>query len=347
MSELAEMTNVIEQWIIDNALEPDRRSVAVAATRHNMALTSTQLDTIQESLTHKLVGYGELAPLLARAPTDVVVNAPDSVWIDVGQGMQPCDVVFEDEAAVRRLAMRLAHSVHRRLDDAQPFVDALLPDGVRLHAVIPPLAVTNTSISLRIPRNVIVRLEEWFDDETLFDEFLQLIERHQSLVISGATGSGKTTLIRTLLSHHYSNRRVVTVEDVAELNINQPHVVALQGRQPNSDGFGGIPLRTLVRQTLRMRPDAVVVGELRGEEAVDWLLAASSGHLGSLTTIHASNPTEARRRLNLLCALSGIDARAVSQLLEQQSVSFVQCQRIGQRRLVTEISSGLALGDSL
>ena len=336
---MSEVSEVLSDWLIERALIPDAINVANAATHTNLVLSTAQVQSLSESLSAELIGYGVLAPLVAQSPTDVVVNAPDSVWIDNGEGLRKSFVTFESEAQVRQLAMRLAHSVHRRLDDAQPFVDALLPDGVRLHCVIPPLAVNGTCISLRIPRSDVVPLEHWFEGKDMQQRLHDVLAAGHSLVMSGSTGSGKTTLIRSLLHSAYARHRVVVVEDVAELNVQLPNVVSLQSRLANSDGYGAISMRTLVRQTLRMRPDAIVVGELRGEEAAEWLLATSSGHRGSMTTIHAASPNEARQRLRLLCALANLPSAATDGLLDQQSVAFIHCSRKGSRRFITAIEN--------
>ena len=339
MQSLNDVIAVVEPWLIAHALPPEQDNVVQAVDALHIALPTNNLAQLTSQLRNRLLGYGELAPLMNMQATDVLVNAPDSVWIDSGDGLQQTSVRFESETAVRRLAMRLAHSAYRRLDDAQPYVDALLVDGVRLHAVLPPIATRNTAISLRIPQQRVIPLDAWFADSTVRDKFLHAVETRHSLVISGATGSGKTTLIRSLLSESYSARRVVVIEDVAELNIDSPQIIALQGRGANSEGFGAISLRILVRQTLRMRPDAIVVGELRGEEAVDWLLSVSSGHRGSLTTVHAASALQAKRRLELLCALGDVDASATSQLLNSQELTFVHCERNEHGRFITEVVS--------
>ncbi|MEY4347631.1 MAG: hypothetical protein RIS43_50 [Actinomycetota bacterium] len=337
MQSLNEVVAVVEPWLVTHALIPNEESVAQAIDELQIVLTNRDLQQLAAQLQSRLLGYGELTPLMALHPTDVLVNSPDSVWVDTGDGLQQTDVVFESESHVRRLAMRLAHSAHRRLDDAQPFVDALLSDGVRLHAVIPPIATTHTAISLRIPQQRIIPIDNWFANSETKEKFCSAVAQQQSLVISGATGSGKTTLIRSLLVESYASRRVVVIEDVAEINITSPNVVALQGRGANTDGIGAIALRSLVRQTLRMRPDAIVVGELRGAEAVDWLLSVSSGHRGSLTTVHASSAEQSKRRLQLLCALGDVDSQAISGLLDSQEISFVHCERNTRGRFITEV----------
>jgi pilus assembly protein CpaF len=339
MQSLNDVIAAVEPWLVKNALPPVDGNVVRAIDALHIALPSRDINQLTLQLQSRLLGYGELESLMLLKPTDVLVNAPDSVWIDNGEGLQRADVRFESEVAVRRLAMRLAHSAHRRLDDAQPYVDALLDDGVRLHAVIPPIATTHTAISLRIPQQRVIPLRQWFADLNVAQKFDDAIKRGQSLVISGATGSGKTTLIRSLLAESYASRRVVVIEDVAEINDRSPNIIALQGRSANSEGIGSITLRSLVRQTLRMRPDAIVVGELRGAEAVDWLLSVSSGHHGSLTTVHAASAKQARERLNLLCALGNIDTNAIAKLLTSQELTFVHCQRTTQGRFITEVVS--------
>jgi pilus assembly protein CpaF len=308
-----------------------------------IAIDDESLHKIQQSISAKLVGYGVLTPLVNLHPTDIVVNSADSVWADCGDGLVRSHVTFESEDHVRRLAQRLAHSAHRRLDDAEPFVDALLSDGARLHAALSPLAQTGTSISLRFPHHRKLPLTSWFDESNraIFSKLISALELGRSVIVSGATGSGKTTLIRSMIDEYYQNRRVVIVEDVAELNIRTPHVVSLQGRSANAEGFGAISMRTLVRQTLRMRPDSIVVGELRGAEALDWLLAVSSGHRGSLTTVHAADVQSSRKRIALLCALADVDAVTVNEVLKSSDFTFVHCERQGNVRRVVAVESGM------
>ena len=267
----------------------------------------------------ELVGAGPLEPLL-RDPevTDVLVNAPDQVWVDRGHGLQRVPVRFADEAAVRRLAQRLATAAGRRLDDAQPWVDAPLPDGSRLHAVLPPIAPAGTCLSLRVLRPAGFTLDELVRAGTLTVLAAALVSAvvaaRLSFLVTGGTGSGKTTLLGSLLGLVGAGERIVVVEDSAELRPVHPHVVRLVARPPNVERAGEVTLRDLVRQALRMRPDRLVVGEVRGAEVVDLLAALNTGHGGG-GTVHANRAGELPARLEALAALGGLDRDALHSLL--------------------------------
>ena len=230
-----------------------------------------ELLDVLRSLQSEIVGAGPLQPLLADpAVTDVLVNAPDSVWVDRGEGLERVAVRFADDAAVRRLAQRLAAPSGRRLDDAQPWVDARLADGVRLHAVLWPVSPGGTCLSLRVPRRRVFALGELVDAGTVPTDgaslLAALVASRAAFLVTGGTGTGKTTLLTALLSLVDPRDRLLLVEDAGELAPEHPHVVRLEARAANLEGAGAVTLRDLVRQALRMRPDRVVVGEVRGAE---------------------------------------------------------------------------------
>ncbi len=243
---------------------------------------------VYETLRRDVVGAGPLEPLL-RTPhvTDVLVNGAGRVYLDRGSGLELTPVRFSDEEAVRRLAQRLAALGGRRLDDATPYVDLRLPDGTRFHAVLAPLSRPGTLISLRVPRPRTFSLDELVGLGTLTRDTARLleaiIEARLAFLVSGGTGSGKTSLLSALLSRVSPEERVVLVEDASELRPDHPHVVALEGRPANIEGAGAVEVRALVRQALRMRPDRLVVGEVRGGEVVDLLAALNTGHDGGMS----------------------------------------------------------------
>ena len=273
-----------------------------------------------EALRRDVVGAGPLEPLL-RTPyvTDVLVNGPEHVYLDRGSGLELADVRFPDDEAVRRLAQRLAALGGRRLDDATPYVDLRLPDGTRLHAVLAPLARPGTLISLRVPRPRTFSLDELVDLGTLTAGtarvLLAVVEARLAFLVSGGTGSGKTALLAALLSRVAPDERIVLVEDASELRPDHPHVVALEGRPANLEGAGAVEVRTLVRQALRMRPDRLVVGEVRGGEVVDLLAALNTGHEGGCGTLHANSAVDVPARVEALALAAGLGrAAAHSQL---------------------------------
>ncbi|HEX3812188.1 MAG TPA: TadA family conjugal transfer-associated ATPase [Mycobacteriales bacterium] len=276
----------------------------------------------------EFVGAGPLEQLLRDpATTDVLVNGPDEVWVDQGQGLTRVAVRFDDDAAVRRLAQRLASSAGRRLDDSRPWVDATLADGTRLHAVLPPIAEPTTCLSLRAFRARAFTLDELVDLGTLTDAsaaVLRLVlDARLAFLITGGTGSGKTTLLASLLGCVDPGERIVLVEDAGELRPAHPHVLRLVARPPNVEDAGEVTLRDLVRQALRMRPDRVVVGEVRGAEVVDLLTALNTGHDGGCGTLHANGPDELPARLEALGALGGLTADALhSQLAAAVQVAL-------------------------
>ncbi|WP_026422893.1 TadA family conjugal transfer-associated ATPase [Actinokineospora inagensis] len=289
----------------------------------------------------ELVGAGPLDPLV-RDPTttDVLVTAPDQVWVDGAEGLRRTAVRFSGEDAVRRLAQRLAMSAGRRLDDAQPYVDGWLPGQVRLHAVLPPL-VEHTCLSLRVLRPATHRLADLRDLGTFDDEIHQLlnavITARLAFLVTGATGSGKSTLLAALLGAVPANERIVCVEDAGELQPGHPQFVRLVARPPNIEGAGEVTLRDLVRQGLRMRPDRLVVGEVRGAEVVELLASLNTGHDGGAGTVHANSPQELPARLEALAALGGLDRAALHSQLAA-AIQVVLHMRRAPTRTVSEIA---------
>jgi pilus assembly protein CpaF len=301
------------------------------------------LDTV-EALRRHSVGAGLLEPLLHEpGVTDVLVNGPDQVFVDRGGGLELTDLRFPCEGDVRQLAQRLASTVGRRLDDAVPFVDARLADGSRVHAVLGTLASPGTCISLRVPAQRSFSLDDCVASGSLTPGAAQLmsrmIEAKLAFLISGGTGSGKTTLLAALLALVPPHERIVIVEDSRELAPNHPHVVRIEGRPANTELAGAISLTDLVRQSLRMRPDRLVVGEVRGAEIVDLLTAMNTGHEGGCGTVHANSTADVPARLEALAALGGLPRAALHAQLASALDAVIHVTRDNSRmRRVAEIS---------
>ena len=295
---------------------------------------------VYEALRRDVVGAGPLEPLL-RTPgvTDVLVNGADRVYLDRGSGLELTGVRFPDEESVRRLAQRLAALGGRRLDDATPHADLRLPDGTRFHAVLAPVARPGTLVSLRVPRATGFSLEELHAGGALTGDGVELLRAvvaaRVAFLVSGGTGTGKTTLLAALLALVPAEERIVLVEDASELRPDHPHVVALESRPPNIEGAGEIPLRVLVRQALRMRPDRLVVGEVRGGEVVELLAALNTGHEGGCGTLHANSAVDVPARVEALALAAGLGrAAAHSQFASAVDVVLhLARDRQGRRRL--------------
>jgi pilus assembly protein CpaF len=330
---------------------PLRPNVVAAAIRAESGgvLGDSEVLSSLRVLQTELTGAGVLEPLLsADGVTDVLVTAPDAVWVDDGKGLRRSSIRFPDEAAVRRLAQRLALSAGRRLDEAQPWVDGQLTGlgtgqfTVRLHAVLPPIAAAGTCVSLRVLRPATQDLAALSRLGAIAPDAGDLVDgiiaARLAFLISGGTGAGKTTLLSAALGAVARTERIVCVEDAAELAPRHPHLVKLVARSANVEGVGEVTVRDLVRQALRMRPDRIVVGEVRGAEVVDLLAALNTGHDGGAGTVHANNPSEVPARLEALAALGGLDRAALhSQLAAAvQVVLHVRRDRDGARKL-TEI----------
>ncbi|MFD6450963.1 TadA family conjugal transfer-associated ATPase [Nocardia sp. NPDC060220] len=329
---------------------PDAAQLAAAIrTEAGGVLADTDLLRALRLLQTEMTGAGLLEPLLHDPRVaDVLVTGPDAVWVDRGRGLELTDVRFADEAAVRRLAQRLASAAGRRLDDAQPWVDgklagteATLGDafGVRLHAVLAPVAHDGTCLSLRILRPATQGLDALAAAGSIPPDARRLlgdiVRARLAFLVVGGTGAGKTTLLSALLAAVDPAERIVCVEDAAELAPVHPHVVRLVARTANVEGVGAVTVRDLVRQALRMRPDRIVVGEVRGAEVVDLLTALNTGHDGGAGTVHANSPQEVPARLEALAALGGMDRAALhSQLAAAvQVVLHVRRRSDGTRAL--------------
>ena len=247
--------------------------------------------------------------------TDILVNGHKEVWIDQGQGLEKTKLTFLNEESVRSLAQRLGLSTGRRLDQSQPYVDAQLSKTIRLHAVLSPIANPGTVISLRIHRPQILSLDELVMNKTITTsqkDFLnEIIKEKKSFVICGGTGSGKTTLLNSLLSEVNRNQRILIIEDSRELNPQHPHVVSLEGRPANIEGMGLITMKDLIKQSLRMRADRLIIGEVRGAEVIDWLSALNTGHSGSAGTIHANSIQEVIIRFESLGLMAGLSKEVI------------------------------------
>lgn len=301
---------------------------------------------VHEALRAESVGLGPLESLL-RLPgvTDILVNGPQEVWFDRGEGLERADpssgfasVGFADEAGVRRFAQRLAAAGGRRLDDASPTVDVRLPDGVRCHAVLAPVARPGTVVSLRVPHRLGLSLDDLAARGALSSDGLRLVRRllasRVAFLVSGGTGTGKTTLLGAMLAAVDPAERLVVVEDAAELEPSHPHVVALEARPANLEGVGEVPLRALVRQALRMRPDRLVVGEVRGGEVVDLLAALNTGHDGGCGTLHANSAADVPTRIEALALAAGLGREATHSQLASAIGAVLHLTRVPVRRLV-------------
>jgi pilus assembly protein CpaF len=332
----------IRSRLVDAGVEPTPAQVAAALREEGVVLGDTALLGVVGALRSELGGVGVLEPLLADpAVTDVLVNGPREVWVDRGEGVEPAGVRFRDEAAVRRLAQRLAASAGRRLDDATPFVDARLRDGTRLHAVLPPVASRGTCLSLRVPRRRAFDVEGLLAlgtvDAVLAGWLRALVRSRAAFLVSGGTGSGKTTILSTLLGLADPRERLLLVEDSGELLPDHPHVVRLETRPANVEGAGEVTLRDLVRQALRMRPDRVVVGEVRGAEVVDLLAALNTGHEGGCGTVHANSAADVPARLEALALAAGLGREALHAQVAAglDAVVHLERHRDGVRRVAS------------
>jgi pilus assembly protein CpaF len=331
----AELLDAVRERLARDPGEVTPQRVAGALREAGRPVGDATVLSVYEALRREVVGAGPLEPLL-RTPgvTDVLVNGAGHVYLDRGAGLELTDVEFGDEEAVRRLAQRLAALGGRRLDDATPYVDLRLADGTRLHAVLAPVARPGTVISLRVPRSGGFRLDELVGGEVA-QVVRAVIAARLAFLVSGGTGSGKTTLLAAMLGVVDPRERLVVVEDATELRPLHPHVVGLEGRPPNLEGAGAIDLRTLVRQALRMRPDRLVVGEVRGAEVVDLLAAMNTGHEGGCGTLHANSATDVPARVEALALAAGLDRGAAHSQLGSavDVVLHLTRGRDGRRRL--------------
>jgi pilus assembly protein CpaF len=313
---MTDLTDAVRARLVGAGVAPTAAHVAAALRAEGRVLGDTEVLSLADEVRADLVGAGPLEPLLHDpGVTDVLVNGPGEVWVDAGEGLRLTPVRFAAESEVRRLAQRLAAVAGRRLDDTAPYVDARLPGGVRLHAVLPPIAPAGTTLSLRLPRRRAFTLDELVEAGTVPADGARLLDAlvaaRLAFLVTGGTGSGKTTILSSLLSRADPGERLILVEDSAELRPAHPHVVGLEARPPNVEGAGGVTLHDLVRQALRMRPDRLVVGEVRGREVVALLNALNTGHEGGCATIHANTPADVPARLEALACAAGLSRDAV------------------------------------
>ena len=311
-----------------------------------MPLSAAERERLVSDVHHELFGLGPLEPLL-KDPTisDILVNSHDTIYIERRGKIEATNVRFKDDEHLMRVIERIVSSVGRRIDESSPMVDARLQDGSRVNAIIPPLAIDGPVVSIRRFGADPLRMNALIDNKALTKDIADMLQMvvhaRLNVLISGGTGAGKTTLLNALSAFIPENERIVTIEDSAELQLQQPHVVRLETRPPNIEGKGEVTQRDLVRNALRMRPDRIVIGECRGGEAIDMLQAMNTGHDGSLTTIHANTPRDALARLETMIQMTGmrLSDRAMRQQIASALNLVVQVARMsdGSRR-VTSIS---------
>ncbi len=274
-------------------------------------ITSADRARLVESVTNDMLGLGPLESLLQdNEVADIMVNGHADVWVERGGRLYRTDVRFRDDAHLMSVINRIVSRVGRRIDESSPMVDARLPDGSRVNAIIPPLALDGPGLSIRRFGGHAIQIYDMIRNQSPTSEmaeFLRLaVLARLNIVVAGGTGSGKTTLLNCISSYLPEDQRIITIEDAAELALQQPHVFRLETRPPNVEGKGDVTMRDLFRNTLRMRPDRVIVGEVRGAEVLDMLQAMSTGHDGSMTTLHANNPRDVLSRLEMMMLLTGV-----------------------------------------
>jgi pilus assembly protein CpaF len=312
--------------------------------RSERFLSDSERRWLVQGVLDDMFRLGPLEPLLADdAVTDIMVVRPDLVFVERHGRIEESDVRFRDEAHLVHVIQRIVRNAGRRIDERSPMVDARLADGSRVNAIIPPLAIRGPALTIRRFNRSLLRPEDLVAVGAASVDMLAFlavcVERRRNVVISGGTSSGKTTLLNVLSNLIPDGERIVTIEDAAELQLQQPHVVRLETRPPNVEGRGEVAERALVRNALRMRPDRIIVGETRGAEALDMLQAMNTGHEGSMTTIHANTPRDALARLESMIAMAGVDlpARAARAQVASAIGVVVQASRLsdGTRKIVS------------
>lgn len=301
---------------IRRGVAPDGEALKQVVGAAVATLGVAGVDSVREGLRSRLLGTGPLEPLVEDpAVTDIAVNGDGSVWVDRGRGMERADVDIGGPVELRQLAVRLAGLAGRRLDETAAYVDGQLPSGVRLHAILPPLVADGPHLTLRVPARSRYRLPDLAARDMFPPSWVPLLQalvrERVAFVVSGGTGAGKTTLLAALLAEAGPDERLVVVEDVRELLVDHPQVVRLEARPPNVEGAGAVTLTTLVRQALRMRPDRLIVGEVRGAEVRELLTALNTGHEGGCGTIHANAAADVVARFEALGALADLCPAAV------------------------------------
>jgi len=362
------LKGVLHRYIIDeleqendNILEGSRNLLARFVhdrtqdyvRRRQLAVSRYEIDRLAEELVDELVGYGPLELLLQNSQvTEILVNGPRNIFVERDGILHKTDLRFIDEQHLLRVIQRILAPLGRRLDEASPMVDARMPDGSRINAVIPPIALDGPCLSIRKFRKDLLKSADLLASRSLdlsVMEFLRVaVESRCNIMISGGTGTGKTTMLNLLSQLIDRRERLVTIEDTAELQLHHDHVVRLETRPPNADGHGEVPASSLMRNALRMRPDRIILGEVRGGEVLDMLTAMNTGHDGSMSTVHANNAADAMLRLETLVGLSGVQVTGVTlrQTLCSAIDVVIQLARLPDgRRCVVEVTEIIGLRD--
>ena len=319
-----------------------------ALSQERLALTGAERNVLVQSVTDDVLGYGPIDQLLRdESVTEVMVNGPDRVYVERAGKLIATDVRFADETHLRRIIDKIVSQVGRRVDEANPMVDARLPDGSRVNCIVHPLAIGGPFLTIRKFSKEPYKVEDLIGFGTLTPQCAHFIRQcvlgRLNIVVSGGTGTGKTTLLNVLSSFIPTDECIVTVEDAKELQLHQDHVLPLEARPPNIEGKGEVRIRDLVKNSLRMRPDRIVVGEVRGGEALDMLQAMNTGHDGSITTVHSNSPRDTLSRIETMTLMAGMDlpVRVIREQMASALDLVVQLSRLrdGSRRItaITEV----------
>ncbi len=343
---LADLSPTVDTGNVDEVRRALERIFAETTAEMQIPLSRTDRAVLFEQIVADVLGYGPIEPLLRdESITEILVNGPDQIFIERNGVLEETDIRFRDATELMRIIDRVVSPLGRRVDESSPMVDARLPDGSRVNVIIPPLSLVGPCISIRKFAKAVYDVEDLIRLDTLtrdMGDFLRsCVLARLNIVISGGTSTGKTTLLNIVSSFLPGNERIITIEDAAELQLNQRHVVRLESRPPNVEGRGHVPIRQLVINALRMRPDRIVVGEVRGGEALDMLQAMNTGHDGSLTTAHSNTPRDTLSRVETMTLMAGMELplRAVREQIASAFDLIVHLDRlVDGRRVVTHIS---------
>jgi pilus assembly protein CpaF len=339
----------------DKVRQGIRPAVATLVNEEKTPLSLAEKDKLIEEVLDEVFGLGPLEPLLRdRAVSDILVTTPRLIYVERGGKLERTNIEFKDDAHLMRIIERVVSRVGRRIDESSPMVDARLPDGSRVNAVIPPLAVDGPLLSIRRFGSDPLQPADLLRNVSITEGMLELVKAcvkaRLNIIISGGTGAGKTTFLNMLSGFIPAHERIVTIEDAAELQLRQTHVARLETRPANIEGKGAVVQRHLLINALRMRPDRIIVGEVRGEEALDMLQAMNTGHDGSLTTIHANSPRDAISRLEVMIGMasSNLNVRSIRQQVASAIDVFMQCSRRSDgSRKVTYVTECLGMEGEL